>query len=196
MSRLGQLTVVASASAMFIASGLAASAQAFSVSDAEPEWLVDYLQYFTTGSGCWIADNAAYRTDTEPFAEYRVFWTQGVSELDKLGKLYGVTDDQSLEHFWDIRVFWDGAQSRVGVLQIGRFGQVGHGSLDVSSELTSVEQVLEFALPDGRSWQDQHQMSLQADSHTTISFIWDGSTWGSNRTYLWRRCGGSHHQDG
>ncbi len=154
-----------------------------------PEWLSAHMDFLSQGSGCWQTSNAEYQSDDELFDTYYNHWQAGIGGTTHLkGRLYGQTGDQMSADFWDFISYWDGNQGQAVVLQLGRNGIVGDGSMwQVAAGRFVQEQV--FSLPDGRTWKTRHDLEEAGESFITTSLDWEDGEWKQRRTYTWLRCG-------
>lgn len=153
-----------------------------------PPWFRDHMEYMTRSGGRWVADNAAYRNESERFDAYVVEWRWGIGERSLIGRLHGRTGGEDSPAFWEFRVFWDPAGRRVVVQQFGPSGTVGIGEMHLF-ERGRVRMEQSFSDPGGAAYRVGHaSRELTEDKHETRSFdlAVDG-TRKNRRRYEWVR---------
>jgi hypothetical protein len=156
-------------------------------SSVEPQWLSSYYEFFTKGTGCWLASNANYVNENEPSDAYKVVWTSAIGGNGKKGRLYGLENGIKTPDFWEFRIYWNGASQQLETQQFGHGGVVGEGFLTQESA-TRYIQIQDFSLPAGQAWRDKHTIELVGETHVTTSYDWDGKEWQKSRSYTWARC--------
>ena len=96
---------------------------------AVPDWHLDHLAYMSRGSGQWVADNAAYRSETEPATEYVLEFGLSFDGESMFGRLYAQVNGQRGITLWEYRAYWDAAAAETIVEQFGWEGAHGRGVL-------------------------------------------------------------------
>jgi hypothetical protein len=160
------------------------------IAESMPKWLQDHFKYLTFGSGRWIADNAKFKSENEPFDEYGTEWTWGVGKKSIRGRLFALKEGKEVAEFWEYRVFWHPAEMRAVFEQFGAGGVFGTGEMRVvqTAECKSENNVeLTFYGPDGASWKDLHKLWESPSEHTTISFDLKEGSWQAKRRYVWKK---------
>ncbi len=152
---------------------------------APPSWFTDNVKLMSADGGRWIASNAQYKSDDEPWEAYGVHWVAGPGNGSMSGRLFGVKDGKDSADFWRFSQHWDPARKVAVVEQFG-WGNVGIGTFWPEGELMKMRQV--FTSYRGTARVEGHQLSeVQPDSHRTTSFAIDGEKWTPQRQYLWER---------
>lgn len=157
--------------------------------DAIPKWLQEHFAFMTAGTGRWIADNAKFKSEKEPFDAYGTEWQWGVGKKSIKGRLFALKDGKEAAEFWEYRVFWHPAEKRAVFEQFGAGGVFGTGEMRVitTADGKSENNVeLIFYAPDGSSWKDLHKLFENENEHTTISFNFKSGSWQAQRTYVWK----------
>jgi hypothetical protein len=158
-----------------------------------PRWFLEHLEYMARDGGRWIADNAAYRSDQEPYDAYGMSWEWGLGKNSLKGRLFGVQDGKDVGTFWEFRTIWHPGEHQALVYQYGPDGTVGIGTMQpLAAEAgqpagTTADQT--FYRPDGSSFRAGHR-NRDLDADTTDSHSFDISadgTWKPRRSYVWKR---------
>ncbi|CAN5269012.1 hypothetical protein BH24PSE2_BH24PSE2_14280 [soil metagenome] len=171
---------------LVVAWSLPAAFQAAAAEElAVPAWFEAHLSELTDGGGRWIAGNAAYRGDGEPYEVYGIEWRRALSDHSVTGRLFGFQDGRQTEDFWEFRIYWDGA-ARTGVIeQFNGAGVVGRGSLVGFGPATLTDQT--FTDPRGRQWRELHHAWFEGDVYVTQSYDWEDGSWVPRRAYRWKQ---------
>lgn len=152
-----------------------------------PQWFLDDIKTLTAGSGRWIADNSAYKSEAEPFESYGVEWIAGFDGTTMSGRLFGLKDGQEVGPFWEFRQYWNPGEAKAIVAQFGWGGAVGIGPLTAGTDgATQSDQV--FMTPGRPSTRTGHKSSFPSSTtHLTESFDVVDGVWSPRRTYTWKR---------
>ena len=153
---------------------------------APPGWFLEEIAVLTDGSGRWITDNAAYRSDQETYDAYGTEWTGSFGGTTMSGRLFGLENGKEAATFWEFRQYWHPTRGEVVVEQFGGGGTVGIGTMWRDGDATKAQQT--FHAVSGGSRQVGHVSSFADDgAHVTESFdIVDGE-WTPRRKYVWHR---------
>lgn len=155
-----------------------------------PDWIQSKWAVLTQNEGIWIADNKKYKNVDEPFDEYGVQWEYGAGENHLKGRLFCIRDGKEIITVWNFTEFWDPRDSIVRVIQIGRNGTVGQGT--IVQELNGKEREHQvFTSPDGSSNESGHLSWMEDGLHYTQSFNIREGKWEKSRLYIWRLKKGS-----
>lgn len=150
-----------------------------------PQWHLDEIAFLTRGGGRWIASNAEYKNENEPFDEYVIEWKQDYAK-SMSGRLFGVADGKPSVDFWRYRQYWHPGKGEAILQQFGAGGAVGVGPLRPDDGKMRLEQV--FYPPSGGTNRMGHiSYNPDADTHVTESYAIQDGEWTLNRTYIWRR---------
>ncbi|MCB1554592.1 MAG: hypothetical protein KDJ14_12355 [Xanthomonadales bacterium] len=165
----------------------ATASSAKATAEPAPAWYLDDVRALSSGSGRWIADNAGYRSDDEPFDAYGVAWTSSFGGTTLHGRLFGLREGKEVGTFWEFRQYWDPLRGVAVLEQFGHGGTLGLGTLRPDAD-GSVIAEQRFARPGGTPWDSGHRSRfLTADRYETRSFdIVDGA-WNAKRVYVWVR---------
>jgi hypothetical protein len=155
-----------------------------------PEWFRHHMEFMTRDGGRWLTDNAAYKSEGEPFDAYGLEWTWGLGKQSLKGRLFGLKDGKEVATFWEFRVFWHPGEGQVWMYQFGGNGVVGAGTME-SRGGSSTRSTQQFFQPDGSRTSVGHETEDTAEGHhVTRSFkIAADGTWKPDRTYTWKRAG-------
>ena len=153
--------------------------------NAFPSW---YLDEIASEVGVWKADNSNYKSENEPYDEYAIEWKWSPIKNHIYGRLYGLIDGKDAGSFWDFHKYWDPAQNKVTVMQIGRDGALGTGTLNRTGE-NKTELVQVFTGLDGSNQKAGHRTTKISESEETgTSFdIAEKNEWIPRRTYTWKK---------
>lgn len=154
-----------------------------------PDWARANIRYMSEGSGRWVADNARYKSETEPWDQYVIEWRAGPDDLSMTARLYALKDDTpSSADFWSLYQYWDMFADEMRVVQSG-LNALGDGTLwwDAQDRIYVAEQT--FGSPGGTGRTVRHEtVELSATEHETRSFYASESgDWIADRTYIWVR---------
>ncbi|HCU49636.1 MAG TPA: hypothetical protein DGG94_07525, partial [Micromonosporaceae bacterium] len=70
----------------------AQAAQSRQQAEVPPKWVQADWEYYTRGTGKWIADNSAHKNENEPWDAYRLEWTWGLGKKTLRGRLLAMKD--------------------------------------------------------------------------------------------------------
>lgn len=151
-----------------------------------PSWFTDEIKSMTADGGRWIADNSAFKSESEPYQSYAIEWKAGFDGQTMTGRLFGLKGDVETPTFWEYRQYWHPGRSEAVLDQFGWGGVVGAGAMTRDGAVTVTDQT--FYQPDGTSRREGHRASFRdGDTHVTESFdIIDGA-WSPRRVYVWKR---------
>ena len=153
-------------------------------SGALPGWYQTEIDSLSQGSGRWVADNSAFRSEQEPFEQYVVEWRKASDQRGLTGRLFGISGGKESADFWSFRIYWDAAANGAVIQQFAGFGAVGIGSLVGFAGATLSDQ--SFTAPDGRTWREMHHSWFEGEVHVTRSLEWREGSWSAKRTYRWK----------
>lgn len=166
--------------------GIAATVAASDTHSARDAFLEE-IALLTAGSGRWIADNAEYVSEQEPYDAYGTEWQSSFGGTILSGRLFGVTDGEETGTFWEFRQYWHPGRQVVVVEQFGGASVIGIGTAWVDDGRTHTLQT--FYAGDG-STQNQigHRSHFpDAQTHVTESYDVVDDEWILRRSYTWRR---------
>ena len=166
---------------------LAAAAWCQAAAAAPPDWFLEEIRLLTSGSGRWIADNSAYRSDEEPYDAYVTEWRASFDGTTMTGRLYGLRDGEPSVDFWEFRQYWHPGRNEAVLEQFGWGGTVGIGTARRDGDETRTDQT--FHTADGGTNRVGHVGRFPDDvTHVTDSFDVDAEgTWVPRRSYTWKR---------
>ena len=153
----------------------------------KPDWLDDYYDFYTQGSGCWITNNNEYLNEQEKAEAYGNDWDYAIAKNGLIGSLYGWESGNKTEDYWEFRIFWDGELQQVSTQQFGHNGMVAKGWLKQESPTVFIQEQI-FSFPDGRTWKDKHRIELTDTEYLTTSYAWENEQWSKQREYTWQPC--------
>ena len=151
---------------------------------AIPEYIREDWALRTQGTGIWIADNAAFKSDNEPFDAYGLQWAYGIGNMHLTGRLFGLIDGEEAGVFWQFTEFWDPATSMHRVLQIGGNGTVGQGKIWREAD-GSIKEEQTFAPPGGKPFVTGHRTWMENGNQHVQSYNIANGVWEENRFYIW-----------
>jgi hypothetical protein len=151
-----------------------------------PAWFRDLLRRHTAGSGRWIADNAAYRSDAEPADAYGVEWRLGLGNQTLHGRLFGLRDGKEIATYWEFWMIWHPGDRRVLAHQLGAWGTLGVGPMEPDGRGGTVLHQVFYDL-DGAQRRVRHDSRFEGDTEITTSYDWVNGAWVKRRTYVWQR---------
>ncbi|MGD9800545.1 MAG: hypothetical protein AB7F91_17035 [Parvularculaceae bacterium] len=166
--------------------GLAAF-PALAEKSAPPQWYLDDIKTLSAAGGRWIADNADYKSEEEPFESYGTEWKSRFDGATMTGRLYGYKDGaQTAFDFWEFRQYWHPGRNEAVVEQFGWGGAVGVGALQEDDGGTRSDQT--FHNSDGSVTRTGHK-SRFTDENTFVTESFDivGDEWKPRRKYVWKR---------
>lgn len=152
--------------------------------DDIPAWVHEHLSMMI---GRWVADNATYQSEEEPYEAYGIEWSWGLGEKSVTGRLFGLQDGQETGAFWEFRVFWHPGEQHLKLYQFGGNGTVGVGAIDVIDE-HKTEALQTFYNPDGTQTQIGHREERTEGVNHSHSFnVNEDGVWTPRRSYVWHR---------
>jgi len=151
-----------------------------------PQWHLDDIEFMTRDGGRWIASNADYQSENEPFEIYAMEWKKGYAN-SMTGRLYGIRDGKETGDFCRFRQYWPPGKGQAILEQFGFGGAVGIGPVTHDGAISVIEQT--FYPPKGQANIVGHKSrnDKATDSHLTDSFTIVDGEWRPNRSYEWRR---------
>ena len=154
--------------------------------NAPPAWFLEEIATLTAGSGVWIADNAKYKSENEPYDAYGTEWRSAFNGMSMSGRLYGIIDGKEVAEFWQFRQYWHPGRKEAVVEQFGWGGTVGIGNAWHEAGKTKSDQ--SFYATDGSVNRSGHVSHFADDStHVTASFDIVDDEWQPRRVYTWLR---------
>jgi hypothetical protein len=151
-----------------------------------PAWFIQEIATLTAGSGRWIADNSAYKSEQEPYEAYGTEWIASFDGTTMSGRLFGIKDGEETANFWEFRQYWHPGRGVAVVEQFGWGGTVGVGIAWRDGEKTRSDQA--FFTPGGSVSRTGHSSEFpDSDTHLTESFDIEDEAWLPRRTYTWHR---------
>ncbi|MEZ5894256.1 MAG: hypothetical protein R3C58_14070 [Parvularculaceae bacterium] len=164
---------------------LSPASAADAASKPAPQWYLDDIEFLTSGSGRWVASNAAYQSDDEPMTAYVIEWNKGYAN-SMTGRLFGIVDGKETQDFWRFRQYWHPGEGKAYLEQFGIGGAFGVGPMQREDDKTKMEQV--FYAPDGSASVTGHlSHNPGAHTHVTDSFDVIDGEWKPRRSYTWHR---------
>jgi len=155
-------------------------------SAAAPEWFINDIAALTAGTGRWVTDNSAYKSDQEPFDAYVTEWKASFDGTTMSGRLFGIKDGMETGNFWEFRQYWHPERKEAVLEQFGWGGTVGIGTIWLADSATKSDQM--FYSIDGTTTRTGHVSRFSdSDSYITESFDIAGDVWTLKRRYTWRR---------
>lgn len=167
----------------FLAAGSAVAQQP----GAAPQWFLDDIKSLSAEGGRWVADNSAYKSDSEPFDAYGTQWVSGFDGHTMTGRLFGVKEGKDLAFdFWEFRQYWRPDTQEAVVEQFGWGGALGLGVLRQGAPGAISDQT--FFNADGSVARTGHKSHFpDKDTYVTESFDIVGDVWTPRRKYVWKR---------
>ncbi len=157
-------------------------------SSTPPEWYFAHLHYLTESGGRWLASNAKFESETEPFDAYGMHWEWGPGQQSVKGQMFGIQDGEEGATLWEFRTHWHPKENRAITMQFGAAGSYGIGTLQHEEEgRTRSEQKL--SEPDGRSSRVGHRNveTSPSEFQTDAYDIDPDDTRRPRRSYTWTR---------
>lgn len=152
---------------------------------AIPEWVLANWSDHASGSGVWVADNSAFKTEQEPFEQYGTQWTLCADKKCLRGRLFGSIGGKEVATFWEFFCFWDAAKNKIRIIQVSIGGAVGEGWIWLEPD-GSTKSEQRFVNLDGSFSDSGHVTVFKNDSEmSTQSFDISGGTWTPRRQYKW-----------
>lgn len=144
------------------------------------------LEYMTRGGSHWRTSNADYRQEGEPEA-YGIRFEIARGGLAARGCLWGETDGEVVDVYWDFFMGWDPVNERGILYQSHPSGLIGIGE-ETLHDGPVTESVQTFVDLEGASSRLKHRLvKVDADTHRTESFNEKDGEWVPRRTYTWLR---------
>jgi len=152
--------------------------------DTMPAWLRHDMEQLVAGTGRWITDNSAYKSEGEPWDQYGIEWKWGFAKRSITGRLFGLKDGKNIGTFWDFHMVWHPGRNEAILFQWGSDGTMGEGPMKPDGKGgTAMEQT--FHAPDGGRTRVGHQSRFEGNRHITESFDIKEGAWVPRRTYVW-----------
>jgi hypothetical protein len=153
---------------------------------AAPSWVEQDWAYWAGGSGRWIADNGAYRSETEVFDAYGMEWTLGLGGKTLKGRLFALRDGEEVGTVWELLSYWHPGEQRLVVNQWGSDGTFGTGTQRRTADDAS-ESEEQFFTPEGGGFRTGHRTRrLPGAAHVQSSDVSEDGTWSERRSYVWK----------
>lgn len=157
-----------------------------SQSATAPQWFLDDIALLSAGSGRWITDNSAYKSDKEPWGFYGTAWTASFDGTTMSGRLFAIEDGEETTRFWEFRQYWHPGRQEAVLEQFGRGGKLVIGKMTNDGDVTTIDQT-SYAI-DGRSSRGGHvSRFLDSDTYFTESFTIEDGSRVPFRAYTFRR---------
>jgi hypothetical protein len=171
-----------------ISSALTAGIQPSSAAPRQlPTWAQQDWEYWTHGSGRWVADNKAYRSENEPFDTYGMEWEWGLGKKTLRGRLFALKGGEEVRTLWQFLSYWHPGEERLVVNQWGGDGTFGTGTQRRTDE-NATESLERFFAPDGGSFRAGHRTrKLTGEAHVQSYDIAADDVWEERRAYVWKR---------
>ncbi|MCB0668951.1 MAG: hypothetical protein KDC80_24170 [Saprospiraceae bacterium] len=154
--------------------------------DTVPEWIRKNWAHRTEGDGIWIADNTPFKSEQEPYDAYGQQWQYGLGDSYLRGRLFCMQDEKDIGTVWDFIEYWDPEAGELKVLQIGRDGTTGQGTIEQNEE-NQTKSLQTFTSPSGHSFVSGHIVELKDGEQKTQSYHVENEKWVQNRQYIWKR---------
>ena len=163
------------------------AAKAASPPGAPPPWVEQDWAYWAGGSGRWIADNGAYRSEAETFDAYGMEWTWGLGKKTLKGRLFAVKGGEEVGTIWELLSYWHPGEARLVVNQWGSDGTFGTGTQRrTGADATESEE--RFFSPEGGGFRFGHRTRrLPGEAHVQSYDVSEDGTWSERRAYVWKR---------
>ena len=157
---------------------------ALSQSALPKEVLADW-ENLTQSGGNWVADNAAYKNDNEPFEAYGLTWTWGFAKKSVNGTLYGIRDGKKTGTFYEFKMFYHPKENKTIYYQFGTDGTVGEGEVKIFGAMSEI--LTTFYMPGGDSYKQRHEEEKKNGQRHSQDFnLKNDGTWEKGRTYVWK----------
>ncbi len=152
-----------------------------------PEWFVQHNAFLTQGSGRWITDNAAYRSEDEPYDAYGLEWKSGLGGQTVTGRLFGLQNGREVGTFWEFRILWHPGEGQGHIMQYGGDGTLGTGTMEPRGE-GKVWMVQDFYNPDGSRVRLAHESTHGPGAwvHDRSFMMSSDGEWLARRSYDWK----------
>jgi len=154
--------------------------------DTTPTWFLRHVAELTADSGRWLASNAEYRSEDEPYEAFVMNWKRGPGGRSATGELTALRDGKATPIFWSFVMYWHPGRNHALVSQVGIAGHVGEGILRQLDDGT-LELVQDFFALDGSSNSQKHVESLRGRRLTSVVYDLVRNQWLKGRTYTWVR---------
>lgn len=149
-----------------------------------PSWLTEEMTLLAAGEGRWRADNTPHKSPTEPFEAYGLRWEWGPGRSSVRGRLFGYRDGREMPPLFEYRLYWDPLASEARLLQWGRGGAYGEGTM---TRTDTGEIRIDQVLWDGaRKTSVRHIEVMNDGERHSRDFKQAGDQWIPNRTYVWQ----------
>ncbi|MGH9861572.1 MAG: hypothetical protein ACRD5F_16255 [Candidatus Acidiferrales bacterium] len=138
----------------------------------------------TQGTGTWIADNSAYKSNDEPWDAYKLEWKLVLGKKLLKGRMLVIKDGKDVGAIWEFLSYWHPKEQRVVMSQWGSDGTYGTGTI---TDRSKNESVMQFFHPDGNGARVGHRMDRRkAEEHSQSFDISDDGVWKKRRQYIWK----------
>lgn len=151
-----------------------------------PKWVQADWEYYTQGTGKWIADNSAHKSESETWDAYRLEWTWGLGKKTLKGRLLAMKDGKDVGAIFEYLSYWHPKEQRVVLNQWGSDGTYATGTMKATAD-NKTESVMQFFSPDGSTFQVGHRAEKrQGEAHLQSFNISADGVWEKRRQYVWR----------
>lgn len=153
---------------------------------APPQWYLDDIAVLSAGTGRWITDNSAYRSDAEPWGSYGTSWTASFDGTTMSGRLFAIEGGKETTRFWEFRQYWHPGKREAVLEQFGRGGKLVIGRMTNDGHVTTIDQTA-YAIDGSLSRGGHESRFLDSATYFTESFNVKDGLRTPNRAYTWRR---------
>ena len=151
-----------------------------------PTWVSEDWQFQMSHTGIWITDNHEYKGEQEPFDAYGMQWDWGIGKKSLKGRMFCLQEGEEVATVWEFLQFWDSEAKVLRMLQIGRDGTVGQGTVTNLGQGKSKSQE-RFCNTAGQCFEVGHETWKKDGDFYTQSFdVLDGE-WSKRRLYVWKQ---------
>lgn len=152
-----------------------------------PHWVQADWEYRTEGSGRWMTDNSANKSENEPFDAYVLEWKWGLGKRTIKGRLIAMQEGKEVGTLFEYRLAWHPVDKVLTLSQYGSDGTLAIGTVKEIGDMKT-EALQRFYLPDGTTFLFGHRVEMKDGVMLIQSFkVSEAHAWTLNRSYIWKR---------
>lgn len=173
---------------------LAVAAQTSTLADrgresGERAMFQQYIDALTAGTGVWVASNAEYQSEEEPFDAYKLAWRKGIGDRSAYGRMTSLRGLEESDAIWEMRLYWHSGEKQARIMQFSSSGIFTDGPVTITGTNgdSTVEWVQTFYPPGDEPFRVRQVVNVGEYMQHAETFRHAEDGWSPNRSYEWHR---------